>query len=141
MTERHQRSVSDISLIEMTLVSVLALSAAVVYDIAQVSIPGVETAAIAPYALGLSLAGLVFKAGIDASREQKDSGGRYPAPEYDRPGVPYHCSECGEWVEPDDETPESGLVIGGGTYKLCPECAREIRERFEDLADGEEGSR
>lgn len=50
-----------------------------------------------------------------------------PSPEFDREGAMYECSKCYTVVNPMSGHMQAGLLIGGGTWKLCADCAREIR--------------
>ena len=58
----------------------------------------------------------------------------WPSPSYRQPGALYTCADCGTVVVPEHGDKEAGLVIAGGTTKLCADCAEEIREaiRTED---------
>lgn len=51
-----------------------------------------------------------------------------PTPEFDRKDVMYECGSCGDVVDPKNGDMQAGLLIGGGTWKLCADCAREIRD-------------
>gem|GEM_PF-6565519 len=136
--EQPADGAGEFSLVNALLSAVVVLSSAVVLDIAEVTMPGIDVAAAAPYALNLALIGLVLKAMFGgASTPEDSSDGRYPVPEFDRPGVPYWCAECDDWVDPaEDDFPEAGLLIGGSTTKLCPDCAREMRDEIERDTEG-----
>lgn len=137
MSNQSEVNPDGLDVIDMALCSVIAVSGLVLTGVADVSIGGVASEDAAFVALVAS-AGLLGLRGILTGRAEGSAEGRYPTPEFDRPGVDYFCADCSGYVVLDDETPEAALLIGGGTYKLCPSCAREIRDDLEREAPADD---
>ena len=56
----------------------------------------------------------------------------WPTPTFDRAGVMYTCSGCGDVVIPDDGDKECALQIAGKTDRVCESCARKLEEVIND---------
>lgn len=61
---------------------------------------------------------------------QRDTSSEWPTPSFDRAGIGYECSNCGDIVKPKNGDKECALEIAAATYQLCANCAESIREEL-----------